>query len=372
MKTNIVHFITGLNTGGAEMMLLKLLRVSDLDKYNILVVSLIDKGTIGKQIESLGIKVHTLNLSQNRPITISLLKLPYVLVKFKPNIFNCWMYHANLLASIISIFLSNVNVIWGVRHSLHDIKKEKFLTRVVINLSRYFSKKCKNIVFNSKVSLEQHVAYGFSKNNCSVIYNGFDSKHFSPERISNKQRNDLKISLKIPQNKMIVGYIARFHPMKGHKIFFNAIKKIINQKKDICFILVGPGITNEKINKLIPNEIRSFVYLLEERFDIAEINSIFDVAINCSLWGEGFSNTICESMLMEIPCIATNIGESEFILNNCGIVIDANDEQLLANSILNLLSMSSVERQKIGKLERLRILDNFSIEEIYNQYESLY
>ena len=123
MKTNIVHFITSLNTGGAEMMLLKLLRVSDLDKYNILVVSLIDKGTIGKQIESLGIKVHTLNLSQNRPITISLLKLPYVLIKFKPNIFNCWMYHANLLASIISIFLSNVNVIWGVRHSLHDIKK---------------------------------------------------------------------------------------------------------------------------------------------------------------------------------------------------------------------------------------------------------
>ena len=120
MKKNIVHFITGLNTGGAEIMLLKLLSAINLDKYNILVVSLIDKGTIGQKIELLGIKVYTLNLSRKRPVTFSLFSLPFVLNKFKPNIFHGWMYHANLFLYFISLLYPNIRVIWGIRHSLYD------------------------------------------------------------------------------------------------------------------------------------------------------------------------------------------------------------------------------------------------------------
>ncbi|MDA8872032.1 glycosyltransferase, partial [Candidatus Thioglobus sp.] len=164
MKKNIVHFITDLNTGGAEIMLLKVLSAVSLDKYNILVISLIDKGTIGHKIESLGIEVFSLNLSRKCPITFSLLLLPFVLKKFKPNIFHGWMYHANLLLSLISLLYPKVRIIWGIRHSLYDIDKEKFLTKLVIYLSKFFSKKCTNIIFNSSKSLEQHVKYGFSEN----------------------------------------------------------------------------------------------------------------------------------------------------------------------------------------------------------------
>ena len=200
VKKNIVHFITGLNTGGAEIMLLKLLSAINLNKYNILVISLIDKGTIGHKIESLGIEVLTLNLSRKSPVTLSLLSLPFILKRFKPNIFHGWMYHANLLLSLTSLLFPKVRIIWGIRHSLYDINKEKFLTRLVIYLSKFFSKKCTNIIFNSIISLEQHVKYGFSDNNCSVIHNGFDTKKFSPDNFTEKQRNILRTQLKIPEN----------------------------------------------------------------------------------------------------------------------------------------------------------------------------
>ena len=372
MKKNIVHFITGLNTGGAEIMLLKLLSAINLDKYNILIVSLIDKGTIGHKIESLGIKVYALNLSRKRPVTFSLLSLPFVLKRFKPNVFHGWMYHANLLLSFISLLYPNVRVIWGIRHSLYDINKEKLLTKIVIYLCKFFSKKCTNIVFNSSVSLEQHVKYGFSENNCSVIHNGFDTINFSPDNITEKQSNNLKTHLKIPENKNLIGFVARFHPMKGHKNFIKAAIKVINKREDVCFILVGSEVSNKKLYHLIPKKMRSFFYLLGERSDIAALNSIFDISVNCSNWGEGFSNSICESMLMEVPCIATNVGESGLILKNCGVIIEPNNEELLANSIINLLSKSLQERKEIGKLERSRIVDNFSIEVICMKYESLY
>ena len=372
VKKNIVHFITGLNTGGAEIMLLKLLSAINLNKYNILVISLIDKGTIGHKIESLGIEVLTLNLSRKSPVTLSLLSLPFILKRFKPNIFHGWMYHANLLLSLTSLLFPKVRIIWGIRHSLYDINKEKFLTRLVIYLSKFFSKKCTNIIFNSIISLEQHVKYGFSDNNCSVIHNGFDTKKFSPDNFTDKQRNILRTQLKIPENTNLIGFVARFHPMKGHKNFIKAAIKIINKKENVRFLIVGPGVTNKNLNYLIPKEIRSFFYLLGERYDIAYLNSIFDISINCSSWGEGFSNSICESMLMEVPCIATNVGEAELILKNCGVILHSNNEEVLANSLIRLLSKSLDERKEIGRLERLRIIDNFSIEVITMKYESLY
>jgi len=372
LKKNIVHFITGLNTAGAEIMLLKLLSTINLDKYNILVVSLMDKGTIGHKIESLGIKVFTLNLSRMSPITFSLLSLPFVLKRFKPNIFHGWMYHGNILLSFISLLYPNVRVIWGIRHSLYDINKEKTLTKIVIYLSKFFSKKCTNIVFNSSVSMEQHIKYGFYEDNCSVIHNGFDVENFSRNSITKKQSNNLKTQLKIPKNTNIIGFVARFHPMKGHKNFIQAAYQIIKKKEDVCFILVGSEVTNKKLYDLIPEKIRSFFYLLGERSDIAELNSIFDISVSYSSWGEGFSNSICESMLMEVPCIATNVGESELILKDCGVVIEPGNDELLVSSVINLLSKPQKEREEIGRLERSKIIDNFSIELICTQYESLY
>ena len=77
-------------------------------------------------------------------------------------------------------------------------------------------------------------------------------------------------------------------------------------------------------------------------------------------------------MLMEVPCIATNVGEAELILKNCGVILHSNNEEVLANSLIRLLSKSLDERKEIGRLERLRIIDNFSIEVITMKYESLY
>ena len=59
-------------------------------------------------------------------------------------------------------------------------------------------------------------------------------------------------------------------------------------------------------------------------------------------------------------------------MKNCGVIIESNNEDLLVNSIINLLSKSLEERKEIGKLERSRIVDNFSIEVICMKYESLY
>jgi hypothetical protein len=54
-----MHVITGLSTGGAETMLLKLLSAASGSMEHV-VVSLGDEGTIGPRIAALGVPVHCL------------------------------------------------------------------------------------------------------------------------------------------------------------------------------------------------------------------------------------------------------------------------------------------------------------------------
>ena len=59
----IIHIITGLNTGGAEMALLNLLRGGLAKKFDTHVISLGDLGTIGPKIKKLGVNVTALNMN---------------------------------------------------------------------------------------------------------------------------------------------------------------------------------------------------------------------------------------------------------------------------------------------------------------------
>ena len=58
----IVHVITDLNVGGAEIMLLRLLELEAAGDRSVTVISLQDLGPIGKKIQALGIEVIAMNM----------------------------------------------------------------------------------------------------------------------------------------------------------------------------------------------------------------------------------------------------------------------------------------------------------------------
>jgi len=61
-KRLVIHAITGLNIGGAEMMLYKLLSHIGSGKHEARVVSLIGGGPMRERIQSIGIAVDSLDM----------------------------------------------------------------------------------------------------------------------------------------------------------------------------------------------------------------------------------------------------------------------------------------------------------------------
>lgn len=67
MRYKLIHLITGLNTGGEEMMLYKLLSRIDCEKFDIKVISLTDVDPVGEKIKKLQIPVIGLGIKRRVP-----------------------------------------------------------------------------------------------------------------------------------------------------------------------------------------------------------------------------------------------------------------------------------------------------------------
>jgi len=361
----IVHIITDLDTGGAEIMLYKLLSSLHDEALNSSVISLMGRGKITERIEALGVKVETLNLGQGeRPSWQTIKKLRQIMRASNPDIVQGWMYHGNIAATV-AVFLFDpmcrkVKLFWNVRQTLYDINSEKIQTRWLIMLGRWLSFFAHSIIYNSSLSVEQHCNVGYSVKKTKIIPNGFDLQKFRPDK---NRRQQLREELRVAESVLLVGHISRLHPMKDHATLLRAIERVadgLSDKQEVLFLLIGHGVTSE----LSKNPAIRF---LGERVDVPRIMSALDIVVSSSAWGEGFPNVIGEAMASEVPCVVTDVGDSAYIVGKYGRVCSVGDDQCIASSLLQLIE-NTQERKTAGKQARKRIKENYSMDKIKKEY----
>jgi len=364
----VLHIITDLNIGGAEMMLYKLLTSLRDDALDSSVILLMGQGKITNQVERLGVKVETLNLGQGEfPSWQTIKNLKQFIQAFNPDIVQGWMYHGNIAATVAVFLLDpmrrKVKLFWNVRQTLYDINSEKIQTRWLIMLGRWLSFFPYSIIYNSNLSAEQHCNVGYLSKKTKIIPNGFDLQKFKPDQ---QHRQQLREELKINDNVLLIGHISRLHPMKDHVTLLRAIDRVVGSlsstgsKQEVLFLLIGHGVTS----KLSKNPAIRF---LGERTDIPRIMSALDIVVSSSAWGEGFPNVIGEAMASEVPCVVTDVGDSAYIVGKYGRVCSVGDDQCIANSLLQLID-NKEERKIAGRQARKRINENYSMDKIKKEY----
>ena len=368
----ILHVITGLSTGGAEMMLYKLLSGMNRERFEPVVISLTDRGTLGDRIESLGIPVHPINLKLGKSTPLSIWCLIRTLRQIQPDLIQGWMIHGNLAAQLASFSMpKKVPILWNIRHSALSKSDASPVTLLLIKQLSYLSHLPARIIYNSKVGACDHENIGYNPNKTQVISNGFDTKLF---KISLETRRRFRGELGLSEDVFLMGLIGRFHPMKDHSNFLQAAKKLLETKPNVQFVLAGKEVNwdNLLLRRLILElEITNQVHLLGERADIPYITAALDIATSAS-YGEGFPNVIGEAMSCGVPCVVTDVGDSAWIVGNTGQVVQPRNPEALCAGWLKLIEMGVEARRDLGAKARQRIEELFSIESIVQQYERLY
>src|SRR2546426_12327269 len=91
----VMHLITGLNVGGAEAMLCKLLATSRDNHFRHIVVSLMDEGPLGKKVKANKVPLYSLGMQQGRPRLASVLHFLRLVSRISPDVLQTWLYHAD-------------------------------------------------------------------------------------------------------------------------------------------------------------------------------------------------------------------------------------------------------------------------------------
>ena len=121
----IIHIITGLSTGGAEMMLYKLLSQMNGDEFNSEVISLTDAGPVADKIRMLGIPIYALGMKRGKPNPGALIKLSTLLRKKNPDLVQTWLYHSDLIGGLAAKLAGNIRTFWSIRQSNIDVDSNK-------------------------------------------------------------------------------------------------------------------------------------------------------------------------------------------------------------------------------------------------------
>ena len=375
----ILHVITGLFTGGAEMMLAKLLAHLPANQTRHTVVSLTGSGPLAARIAGLGIPVITLGMNKGRlakgPALIAgFLRLRRLIRQEQPDIVQAWMYHANLFAGLAAAGAPGAPpVIWGIRQSDLDPKISKPSTIRIAKLGGRLSRALSNkILCCSDVARVVHERIGYDPARMVVIPNGFDLNEFKPDA---EARARLRREIAVPDEAPLIGLIARFDAQKDHRNFLAAAGQVRKALPNAHILLCGSGADagNREIAGWIDDfNIGANCRLLGARADIPAVTAALDVAVSSSAFGEGFPNVLGEAMAAGVPCVATDVGDSRMIVGNTGHVVPPRAPVVLAEAILALLRLPAAERQALSVAARQRIADEFEIGVIAQRYLALY
>ena len=367
----VAHIVTSLNQGGAQSMLVKLLSALR-ERFDMHVVSLTDEGWYGQDIRRMGMSLHCLGMERGALNPLLFFRLSKVLGEIMPDVVQAWMYHGNLAASIAALAgKGSMPVIWNVRQSLYDVRLEKKQTRMVIRAGRVLAFQPDKIIYNSAVASTQHEGAGFPQNKSVVIPNGVDMNLFHP---SEEMKEKICREIGMAEDALIVGHVARFHPMKDHAGFFAVASDIALRNDRVFFLLLGSGVSfdNEEISSLVPGQLRERFHLLGVRQDVHRFMAAMDVFCLSSLWGEAFPNVLLEAMACGVPCVTTDVGDSAHIVGEFGSIVKPGDYSALRRGIEHWLALSEKGRKKVGEKARAHVCRHYALQSVVEAYADLY
>ena len=362
----ILHLISTLDVGGAEQNLFRLITTMDKNTFENHVVCMIKPGLTGYRLEQAGISVYSLNMEKGMPDIRAVPRLRFLARLMRPDIIQCWMYHANLLGLTIP---GRKRTVWNIRCSDLDLSLYGPIYRFAVMAGARLSGIPCAVAANSNAGREVHRGLGYHPKKWIIIPNGFDTKIFKPDIHA---RSRIRAELNIADDALVIGLIGRFDPMKDHATFFTAAGLFLKSHPDTHFILAGKGITVQ--TPLIRDYLRAApdqrkFHLLGERDDIPHILTSIDIATSSSI-SEGFPNAIGEAMACGVPCVATDAGDTGLLMGDTGILVNRKSPHDLCKAWERIAGADA--RREMGSRARERIMQYYSQDKTTRSYEELY
>jgi len=360
----IFFLIRALTYGGAERQLTVLSKGLGERGHDVVIAIFYAGGPLEKELGHTNVKLLTLNKGGRWDVFGFLLRLIVAVRDERPDVVYGFLWDPNLFTVVLKPLFPNIKIVWGIRSSARDLRKETWLERLSIKLNSWLSSVPDAIIANSQVGRDHYVAQGYPSEKMIVIPNGVDTERFRPNR---ETRRRIREEWGLTERHHIVGSVGRLSPKKDHPNFLKAAALLSQARDDVRFVCIGDGPAEYRHRlQALAEELglKKFLIWNVAREDMPRVYNALDIIVSSSA-SEGLSNVIGEGMACGVPCVVTNVGDSAWAVGETGEVVPSKDPVALKNAVQRLLHQTTYGPAQI----RNAIIDRLSVSKLITNTE---
>lgn len=361
MPRRVLHFITELEVGGAERLLVSILPRLDRTKFEPSVVYL-HGDDLRPELERAGIRVTRIN-SKGKLDLGAFAQLVQLLRDEKIDILHTHLIQADLLG-FFAARRAKVPVIISTKHNTNYFQSHAvWLPRVDAFVNRRLAK----IIAVSEAVKKHYIeTQRLPADKIEVIHNGIELERFRNAKPIDKTTLGLK-----PADRLVV-CVASLKEKKGHAILLKAWPHVVAKHPNAHLALVGDGPLRDTLKQSADSlPVRETIHFLGNRSDVPSILASADVFVLPSLW-EGFGIAVVEAMAAGVPVVASRVdGVCEVLrIHQDGVLVQPCDSQGLATAIIAMLDGRPQVGQLVAKASQRA--EEFSVNRTVERLELLY
>lgn len=319
----LIHFVHGLNTGGAETLVKNYAINNNRELFDVVVLCMRHENNspYEDELEQKGVRViyvsdHLLFKTDNTFFTKCLNRINYyymvrrIIKKEAPNILHL---HLSLSRFVKFARPSRATELFYTIHS--DVKALWFKDKKSLKEYRatdWLVKHCgmRIIVLHEKMKKEVEKLFGIS--DVVLLNNGVDVEKLKKPR----NKNQVKKELGIPVDSFVMGHIGRFSAVKNQTFLVDIFTEIRKKDEKAFLLMVGDGSDKDIIcKKLEKSGAKGKFLIVSNRNDIQDLLNVMDIFVFPSLY-EGLPLSLVEAQIANKPCFVSSTIDEYAIISN--------------------------------------------------------
>lgn len=360
-KLHVKFVITSMPVGGAETLLLNLIRHMDKSAYAPEVVCLKEPGELGIELAA-DVPVYANLLLSKWDISI-LPRLAYLFRRGRTDAVITVGAGDKMFWGRLAAKLTGVPVVCSALHSTGWPDGVGRLNRLITPLTDGF-------IAVAQQHAEHLVEFErFPAERVFTIPNGVDTNRFRP---NHAKRAWLRAELGIPEEAKVVGIVAALRPEKNHTQFIQAASEVLRHYPNTHFVIVGEGPERKTIEAAVSeHSCCDNFHLLGNRSDTEQILAGLDLFCLTSR-NEANPVSILEALACCVPVVSSDVGSiSETVIEGkTGILTKPLSWQATADAMLRMLHNAPLAA-RMGRAGRVLVRDFWSLQTMVHGYETL-
>jgi len=343
----------------------------DRARIRMLIAAFGGRSRLHEDLEARGISVWSLETRGKLTWPRTVARLARLVRREQVDVLHLHLFEPTLLG-ILAGRLAGVRAIVNTRHhaDLHEILKKPWHVR----LDAWMARRADRVIaVSGQVKEVLTQVEGVPIGAVEVIHPGCD---FVGQARSDQAACDaVRRVYGIAPEQLVIGMVARLHPIKGHRILFEALARLDTSVPSWKVLLMGQGSLRQELERQIRElglESRVVFTGFVEAHQRAACYSVMDVLVHPS-FEDAAPMPIIEAMAFGLPVIATPRGHVSSVIEHqrSGWIVPVGQPEPLAAALQKLLNDASL-RQTLGAAARQRVASGFRWKDMTRAYEACY